>query len=90
MNTIISRFYMASGSLLGGAGGLAIVIFVNNPSWKILLLAVSAIPVIFMFAPLVVLSIIKSEDGAMATVLMVVYSMALHLPQVMLVVGRGK
>jgi hypothetical protein len=41
-----------------------------------------------MFAPLVVLSIIKPEDGAMATVLLVVYAKALLLPQVMLVVGK--
>jgi len=75
-------------SLLGGAGGLAVVTFVRNPGRKILLLALSAIPVIFMFAPLFVLSMLKPEDGAMASVLLLIFATGLLLPQVLYVVGN--
>jgi hypothetical protein len=75
-------------SLLGGAGGLAVVTFVRNPASKIALLAVSAIPVIFMFAPLMVLSMLKPEDGAMASVLLLIYATGLLLPQVLFAVGK--
>jgi hypothetical protein len=75
-------------SLLGGAGSLAVVTFVRNPGLKIVLLAVSAIPVIFMFAPLLVLSMLKPEDGAMASVLLLIYATGLLLPQVLFVVRR--
>jgi hypothetical protein len=75
-------------SLLGGAGGLAVATFVHNPGRKIALLAIAAIPVIFMFAPLVVLSMLKPEDGAMASVLLLIYATGLLLPQILFVVSK--
>jgi magnesium-transporting ATPase (P-type) len=75
-------------SLLGGAGGLAVATFVHNPGRKIALLVIAAIPVIFMFAPLMVLSMLKPEDGAMASVLLLIYATGLLLAQVLFVVGK--
>jgi hypothetical protein len=75
-------------SFLGGACGLAITTFVTEPGRKILLLSIAAIPVIFMFTPMIVLSMIKPEDGAMVSVLLLIYAMGLLLPQVMLIFGK--
>jgi hypothetical protein len=75
-------------SLLGGACSLAVATFVLSPGRKIMLLAISAIPVIFMFVPLIVLSILKPVDGAMASVLLLIYAMGLLMPQILFVVGR--
>jgi hypothetical protein len=75
-------------SLLGGACSLAVATFVLSPGRKIMLLAISAIPVIFMFVPLIVLSILKPVDGAMASVLLLIYAMGLLIPQILFVVGR--
>jgi hypothetical protein len=75
-------------SMLGGACGLAVAAFVLAPGRKMLLLAISAIPVIFMFAPMTELSILKPVDGAMASVLLLIYAMGLLLPQILFVVGR--
>ena len=75
-------------SLLGGAGSLAVATFVHNPGRKVALLAISAIPVIFMFAPLMVLSMLKPEDGAMAPVLLLIYATGLLLPQVLFVIRK--
>jgi Peptidase family M28 len=75
-------------SLLGGAGGLAVATFAHKPGRKIVLLALSAMPVIFMFAPLHVLLILKPEDGAKAPVLLLIYTTALLLPQVLFVLGK--
>jgi hypothetical protein len=75
-------------SLLGGACGLAVATFVDTPGRKLLLLVISSIPVIFMFAPLMVLFMLKPVDGAMASVLLLIYAMGLLLPQILLMVGR--
>ncbi len=75
-------------SLLGGACGLAVATFILTPGRKLVLLAISAIPIIFMFAPLMVLSMMKPEDGAMASVLLLIYAMGLLLPQILFVVGK--
>ena len=75
-------------SLLGGACGLAVATFVKTPDRKVLLLALSAIPVIFMFAPLIVLSMLKPVDGAMASVLLSIYAMGLLMPQILFIVRR--
>ena len=75
-------------SLLGGVCGLAVATFVLAPARKVLLLALSAIPVIFMFAPLLVLSMLKPVDGAMASVLLLIYAMGLLMPQVLFIVRR--
>ena len=77
-------------SLLGGACGLAVATFVQTPGRKVLLLALSAIPVIFMFAPLLVLSMLKPVDGAMASVLLLIYAMGLLMPQILFIVRRSK
>jgi hypothetical protein len=77
-------------SLLGGAGSLAVATFVSKPGRKIVLLAISAIPVIFMFAPQIVLSLLKPEDGAMVSVLLLIFATGLLLPQVLFVVGKKK
>jgi hypothetical protein len=75
-------------SLLGGVCGLAVATFVPKPGSKVLLLALAAIPVIFMFAPLMVLSMLKPQDGAMASVMLLIYSMGLILPQFLFVVRK--
>ena len=75
-------------SLLGGACGLAVATFVLSPGRKIVLLAISAIPVIFMFVPLMVLSLLKPVDGAMASVLLLIYAMGLLMPQILFIVRR--
>jgi Peptidase family M28 len=75
-------------SFLGGACGLAVATFVLKPGRKVLLLALAAIPVIFMFAPLMVLSMLKPQDGAMASNMLLIYSMGLLLPQFLFVVRR--
>jgi hypothetical protein len=75
-------------SLLGGACGLAVATFVLSPGRKIVLLAISAIPVLFMFVPLIVLSLLKPVDGAMASVLLLIYAMGLLMPQILFMVGR--
>jgi hypothetical protein len=75
-------------SLLGGACGLAVATFVLSPARKLLFLVICAIPVIFMFAPLVVLSMLKPVDGAMASALLVIYAMGLLIPQILFVTGR--
>jgi hypothetical protein len=41
-----------------------------------------------MFAPLMVLSILKPQDGAMASNMLLIYSMGLLLPQFLFVVRR--
>jgi hypothetical protein len=75
-------------SLLGGVCGLAVATFVLSPGRKIVLLAISAMPIIFMFAPLMVLSMLKPVDGAMASVLLLIYAMGLLMPQILLMLGR--
>ena len=75
-------------SFLGGACSLAVATFVLKPGRKVLLLALAAIPVIFMFAPLMVLSMLKPQDGAMASVMLLIYAMGLLLPQFLFVVRR--
>lgn len=77
-------------SLLGGAGSLAVVTFVRKPGRMVALLAISAIPVVFMFAPLMVLSMLKPEDGAMASVLLLIYATGLLLPQVLFIVRKRR
>jgi len=75
-------------SLLSGVCGLAVTTFVLSPRRKVALLAVSAIPVIFMFVPLIVLSLLKPVDGAMASVLLLIYAMGLLMPQILFIVRR--
>ena len=75
-------------SLFGGVCGLAVATFVLASARKVLLLALSAIPVIFMFAPLLVLSMLKPVDGAMASVLLLIYAMGLLMPQILFIVQR--
>ena len=82
------RIEFTAWSLLGGVCGLAVATFVLSPGRKIVLLAISAIPIIFMFAPLIVLSLLKPVDGAMASVLLLIYTMGLLMPQILFVV-RG-
>ncbi len=76
-------------SLLGGAGALAVITFVEKPGWKIGLLAVSAIPAVFMLSPTIVLSILKPTDGALVTVMLLLVLLGLLLPQLMDVVGAA-
>jgi hypothetical protein len=54
------------------------------------LLIVCSIPVIFMSAPLIELSMLKPVDGAMAPVLTLIYAMGLLLPQILFVTGQGQ
>lgn len=75
-------------SMLGGACGLAVALFVLKPVSKLVFLLLCAAPVIFMFAPLIVLSMLKPVDGAMASVLLLIYAMGLLLPQILLITGK--
>jgi hypothetical protein len=75
-------------SLLGGACGLAVATFVLKPIRKLSLLLVCAIPIIFMFAPQVVLSMLKPIDGALTPVLLVIYALGLLIPQILFITGR--
>ncbi|MFZ0533924.1 MAG: hypothetical protein WAM09_12155 [Anaerolineales bacterium] len=56
----------------------------------VIIVVIGLLPVIFMFAPLIVLSLLKLEDGAMVSVLLLIFATGLLLPQVLFVVGKKK